>query len=71
MWDAFISLMINALLFIYNLIGQNFGWAIIIFTVVVRLVTYPLTAKQMKKQQSHARSSKFQRMERYAGQVQK
>ncbi len=48
MWDAFITLMINSLLFIYNLIGQNFGWAIIIFTVVVRLVTYPLTAKQMQ-----------------------
>ncbi len=48
MWDAFITLMINILLFIYNLIGQNFGWAIIIFTVLVRLVTYPLTAKQMK-----------------------
>ena len=25
MWDAFITLMINSLLFIYNLIGQNFG----------------------------------------------
>jgi YidC/Oxa1 family membrane protein insertase len=48
MWDAFITLMINIMLFIYNLIGQNFGWAIIIFTVLVRLVTYPLTAKQMK-----------------------
>lgn len=48
MWDAFISLMINILLYIYNLIGQNFGWAIIIFTVLVRLVTYPLTARQMK-----------------------
>jgi YidC/Oxa1 family membrane protein insertase len=48
MWDAFITLMITVLLFIYNLIGQNFGWAIIIFTVLVRLVTYPLTAKQMK-----------------------
>ena len=48
MWDAFITLMINSLLFIYNLIGQNFGWAIIIFTVLVRLITYPLTAKQMK-----------------------
>ena len=48
MWDAFITLMINTLLFIYNMIGQNFGWAIIIFTVLVRLVTYPLTAKQMK-----------------------
>ncbi|MCJ7716645.1 MAG: YidC/Oxa1 family membrane protein insertase, partial [Anaerolineales bacterium] len=26
----------------------NFGWAIIIFTVLVRVVTYPLTARQMK-----------------------
>jgi YidC/Oxa1 family membrane protein insertase len=48
MWDQFITLMINILLFIYDHIGQNFGWAIIIFTVLVRLVTYPLTAKQMK-----------------------
>ena len=48
MWDAFITLMINSLLFIYNLIGQNFGWAIIIFTVLVRVITYPLTARQMK-----------------------
>jgi YidC/Oxa1 family membrane protein insertase len=48
MWDAFITLMITVLLFIYDLIGQNFGWAIIIFTVLVRVVTYPLTARQMK-----------------------
>ena len=48
MWDAFITLMITILLFIYDLVGQNFGWAIIIFTVLVRLVTYPLTARQMK-----------------------
>lgn len=48
MWDAFITLMINILLFIYDLIGQNFGWAIIIFTILVRVVTYPLNARQMK-----------------------
>ena len=48
MWDAFITLMITVMLFIYNLVGQNFGWAIIIFTVLVRIVTYPLTARQMK-----------------------
>jgi YidC/Oxa1 family membrane protein insertase len=48
MWDAFITFMINVLLFIYDLIGQNFGWAIIIFTVLVRVVTYPLNARQMK-----------------------
>lgn len=48
MWDAFITLMITSLLWIYNFIGQNFGWAIIIFTVLVRLITYPLNARQMK-----------------------
>lgn len=48
MWDAFITLMITVMLFIYDIVGQNFGWAIIIFTVLVRVVTYPLTAKQMK-----------------------
>jgi YidC/Oxa1 family membrane protein insertase len=48
MWNQFISIMINVLLFIYDLIGQNFGWAIIIFTVLVRVVTYPLNARQMK-----------------------
>ena len=48
MWDAFITLMINILLFIYDLIGNNFGWAIIIFTILVRVVTYPLNARQTK-----------------------
>jgi YidC/Oxa1 family membrane protein insertase len=48
MWDSFITLMISILLFIYDLIGQNFGWAIIIFTVLVRVATYPLTARQVK-----------------------
>jgi YidC/Oxa1 family membrane protein insertase len=47
MWDAFISLFINALLFIYQLVG-NFGLAIILFTILIRLVTHPLTVKQMK-----------------------
>lgn len=38
----------NVLIFIYGLLGQNFGLAIIVFTVLVRLATYPLTASQMK-----------------------
>ncbi len=49
MWDAFISLMINVLLYIYNLVGQNFGLAIILFTILIRLVTYPLNAQQVKQ----------------------
>ncbi|MBS1250289.1 MAG: Membrane protein insertase MisCA [Chloroflexi bacterium] len=48
MWNAFISLMINVLLYIYEFIGHDFGLAIIIFTILVRLLTYPLTASQMK-----------------------
>lgn len=47
MWNAFIGLMINILLFIYNLVG-NFGVAIILFTLLIRLVTHPLTVKQLK-----------------------
>jgi len=47
--DTFIvSPFINVLLFIYNLIGQNFGLAIILFTTLTKLVTFPLTAKQIK-----------------------
>ena len=32
MWDIFVGFMINVLLYIYNLVGQNFGIAIILFT---------------------------------------
>ena len=38
----------NALIFIYSILGENFGLAIIIFTVIVRLATYPFTASQLK-----------------------
>jgi YidC/Oxa1 family membrane protein insertase len=39
--------MVNTLLFIYSLVG-NFGIAIILFTLVIRLITHPLTVQQMK-----------------------
>ncbi|NPV77822.1 MAG: membrane protein insertase YidC [Anaerolineae bacterium] len=47
MWEAFISIFINVLLFIYQVVG-NFGVAIILFTLLVRLVTHPLTVQQLK-----------------------
>jgi YidC/Oxa1 family membrane protein insertase len=47
MWNAFIGLMVNILLFIYNLVG-NFGVAIILFTLLIRLITHPLTIQQLK-----------------------
>lgn len=49
MWNLLIlDPMLNALLWIYNLLGHNFGLSIILFTVLVRLLTYPLTAQQLK-----------------------
>ena len=49
MWDLLIiNPMVNSLLWIYSILIENFGLAIIVFTMLVRLITYPLTAKQMK-----------------------
>lgn len=49
MWETLIiQPLISLLLFIYDLIGQNFGLAIILFTIIIKAVTYPLTAKQIK-----------------------
>ncbi|HIE56750.1 MAG TPA: sporulation protein, partial [Anaerolineales bacterium] len=52
MWDAVISVFINILFAIYDFVGNEFGLAIIIFTLIIRLLTYPLTAKQMKSTQA-------------------
>jgi YidC/Oxa1 family membrane protein insertase len=49
MWDTIIiTPFVNALLFIYTLVAHNFGLAIILFTILIRLITHPLTAQQMK-----------------------
>ena len=48
MWDTLIiSPFLNILLFIYQ-VFTNFGIAIILFTILIRLVTLPLTAQQLK-----------------------
>ena len=52
MWDNFIlNPMINVLLLIYDYMGDNFGIAIILFTALMRLLTYPLTASSMRSTQ--------------------
>lgn len=48
MWDLFVALFVNALIWIYDIIGNNFGIAIILFTILIRIVTWPLNAQQMK-----------------------
>ena len=53
MWNTLIiDPMVNTLLWIYSILGHNFGLAIIIFTLLIRLLTYPLTAQQMKSAQA-------------------
>ena len=47
-WNDVIAILINVMIFIYNLVGQNFGVALILFTILIRLVTWPLNAQQMK-----------------------
>lgn len=52
MWDTLIiNPMINVLLLVYDLLGNNFGIAIIIFTGLIRLLTFPLTASSLKSTQ--------------------
>ncbi|HNS38615.1 MAG: YidC/Oxa1 family membrane protein insertase [Anaerolineae bacterium] len=49
MWDTFIvNPMINALLFFYDLLGNNFILAIAVFTVVIRVITLPLNMRQQR-----------------------
>ena len=51
-WNDFIGLFVNVLLWIYDVVGNNFGLAIILFTILIRLVTWPLNAQQMKGTQA-------------------
>jgi YidC/Oxa1 family membrane protein insertase len=47
-WQYFISIFVNVLIWIYDVVGHNFGLAIILFTILIRIVTWPLNAQQMK-----------------------
>jgi len=49
MWEQIIvNPFTNILLVIYKLIGGNFGIAIILFTILIRLLTHPLMVSQIK-----------------------
>lgn len=58
MWDTLIvNPMINALLWFYSILGQNFILAIAALTILIRLVTLPLN---MKQQRSMMRTQEIQ-----------
>lgn len=67
MWNTLIiNPMVNILLWIYGFIG-NFGIAIILFTIVIRLVTHPLMVQQMKgasKMQEFQKSPEWQELQK-------
>jgi YidC/Oxa1 family membrane protein insertase len=67
--------MVNALIYMYSLLGGNFGLAIIIFTALVRLITLPLTYQQMRGSlvmQEIQESDKYKKMqEKYKNDRQK
>ena len=47
-WDiAFVNPLINALIILSNLLFSNFGLGIIVFTLLMRLATMPLTLRQI------------------------
>ncbi len=70
--------MINTLLYIYDLLSSvpgAFGWAIILFTILIRLITLPLTIKQQQstqKMQELQQDKRFLKLqEKYKGNRQK
>lgn len=66
-WNTFIfNPMVNLLLWLYTVIG-NYGVAIILFTLIVRVITLPFYAQQqkaMKKQQSLMKGKEWQEMQK-------
>jgi len=65
-WNIFIFRpMLNVLLFLYSLLGRNFGLSIIVFTVLVRVLTLPVTLKQMRSAKaSQAMQPKLQELQK-------
>ena len=55
MWDLIINPFVTALTAFYALFGQNIVLAIVVLTIIIRMLTYPLLARQqasMKKTQA-------------------
>lgn len=63
MWDLFIiNPLINSLLFLYMLLGNNLTLAIVALTILIRGITFPLTWQQ---QQSAKKMQNFQNSEEW------
>lgn len=52
MWDLILNPFITALTFLYQILGENIVLSIVVFTILIRLLTFPLTAQQLRSQKS-------------------
>lgn len=48
MWDAFVNLMLNGMVLLYQLLGNNFILALVVFTVIIRLLMLPMNLRQQR-----------------------
>jgi YidC/Oxa1 family membrane protein insertase len=71
--DFLISPLVNALLIFYSVLGNSFPLAIIVLTVLVRLVTLPLTLPQQRtmRKQADLQPKLKEIQKKYAGNRQK
>lgn len=66
MWDTLIIQPFTNVLLMITMVVKNFGVAIILFTLLIKLLTYPLTAQQMKStraMQDIQNDPKFKKMQ--------
>ena len=55
LWNTLIiNPMVNALLFLYGLLFHNLTFTIVVFTIIIRAVTFPLTYQSQKSQKKLA-----------------
>ena len=52
MWDTLIVQPFTNVLLMITMLVKNFGVAIILFTILIKLITFPLTAKHIKSSQA-------------------
>lgn len=71
--DFLISPLVNALVFLYSIFGNSFPLALILLTVVLRLVTLPLTLPQQRsmRRMSALQPQLKELQKKYAGNKQK
>lgn len=71
LWNTLIiEPMINTLLFLYQVLGQNLTLTILVFTILTRLITFPLNwqAQQAtKKQQALMQSDEYKKLQEKYG----